>query len=106
MIIKVYSIYDSAAGVYRQPFYTSQDGEAMRVFYDLSINADHEIGRHPEDYSLFRLAKFDDSKGLFFARCKECLTTALECVAASRNIEKRPELQLVEDTVVGDKSDA
>ncbi len=101
MIVKVYSIFDTAAAVYRRPFYCPADGEAMRVFYDLSIDADHEIGKHPEDYSLFRIAKFDDNKGCFLDVDKQCLVTALECIAASRNVQS-PHLELV----AGDKTDA
>jgi len=98
MIVKVFSIYDTAAGVYRQPFYAHADGEAMRVFYDLSINAEHEIGRHPEDYSLFLVAKYDDNKGCFIDLQRDCLVTALECVAASRqtgDAHKQRDLKLV-----------
>jgi len=99
MIVKVFSIFDAAAAVYRQPFYASADGEAMRVFYDLSISADHEIGRHPEDFSLWRVAKYDDNKGTFIVDDeKECLVQAMECVAMSRQTSdshKQVDLELV-----------
>lgn len=101
MIFKVYSIYDTAAAVYRRPFCASADGEAMRVFYDMSIDAEHEVGKHPEDYSLFRIAKFDDNKGCYLDLSKDCLITALENVAASRNINPA-QLELV----AGSKGDA
>ena len=75
MRVMVYTIFDTASGA------------AMREFSDLAVNADHPIGKHPEDYSLFRIGQFDDNKIQLVAEDKECLITGLEAVAASRQIE-------------------
>lgn len=88
MRLNVYSIYDTAAGAYARPFFMQSDGQAMRAFVDIAGDKEHEIGRHPEDYSLFRLATFDDTKGVFHPEAPECLSTGLEAVAQGRKVMK------------------
>ena len=84
MRLNIYTIFDSASGAYIRPFYAQSDGQALRSFTDISQDADHEIGKHPEDYSLFRIGTYDDNKGQLHPEDKECLATAMEVVAASR----------------------
>ena len=43
-------------------------------------------GKHPEDYSLWRIGQFDDNKGELLPEGKECLATALELVAVAENV--------------------
>lgn len=81
-----YSIYDTASGLYSRPIFCQSDGEAQRVFVDLATDADHPVGKHPEDYSLFRTGQFDDVKGKFTDEDNECLITGLEAVASTRNV--------------------
>ena len=89
MKLNAYSIYDTASGVYMRPFFTSADGQAMRSFKDISTDASHEIGKHPEDYSLWRIGLFDDNKGTLTPENPECLATALEMVSESRQIDRQ-----------------
>ena len=55
MRLNVYTIFDSAAGAYMRPFFMQSDGQALRSFTDIATDKDHEIGKHPEDYSLYRI---------------------------------------------------
>ena len=87
MRMMVYTIFDTASGAAMRPFFAQGDGAAMREFSDLAVNADHPIGKHPEDYSLFRIGQFDDNKITLIQEDKECLITGMEAVAASRQIE-------------------
>ena len=50
-----YSIYDTATSAYMRPFIAPQDAQAIRLFKDIALDADHDVGKHPEDYSLFKL---------------------------------------------------
>lgn len=59
MKLNMYCIYDTATGVYLRPFFMQSDGQATRSFKDIATDADHEIGKHPEDYSLHRIGVFD-----------------------------------------------
>ena len=87
MRVMVYTIFDTASGAAMRPFFAQGDGAAMREFSDLAVNAEHPIGKHPEDYSLFRIGQFDDNAITLIQEDKECLITGLEAVAASRQIE-------------------
>jgi len=88
MRLNIYSIYDTASGLYSRPFFCQSDGEASRSFQDLATDAEHPVGKHPEDYSLFRLGVFSDLEGSFNDEKNECLSTGLETVAQSRNIRQ------------------
>jgi len=88
MKLNIYTIYDTASGAYMRPFFGQSDGQAVRSFKDISTDADHEIGKHPEDYSLWRIGAFNDQTAKIDPEDKECLATALELVAAARNVDK------------------
>lgn len=59
----IFSVYDQKAEAYLPPFVLHNEGMAGRVFADCCNNPEHNFGKHPEDYSLFRLGTFDDEKG-------------------------------------------
>ena len=60
-----FSIFDSKAGVYGRPFFFQSAGVAMRVFGDMVNDANEPVARHPEDYTLFQLATWDEDSGKF-----------------------------------------
>lgn len=88
MKMVIYSIYDTAAAAYMRPFFVQSDGQATRMFTDIALDAEHEVGKHPEDYSLHRLGQFDDNNGALMPENVECIITALEVVAKSRQVNK------------------
>jgi len=63
MIINAYAIYDRKALRYHTPFYAHQDGEAARSFADLVNDINTTVGRHPDDYVLYRVGAYDDANG-------------------------------------------
>ncbi len=81
----IYSIYDTASGLYSRPFFTLSDAEAIRSFTDICTDAEHPIGKHPEDYTLLRIGIFDDLTALLNNEANESLCTALERIAATRD---------------------
>jgi len=95
MKLNAYTIYDTASGTYMRPFFSQADGQAVRGFKDIATDADHEVGKHPEDYTLYRVGAFNDTTGKLEGEELEKLTTGLECVAAGRQInhDKMEELQ-------------
>jgi len=86
MKLNIYSIYDSASGLYSRPFFTQSDPEAIRSFSDIATDAEHPIGKHPQDYTLFRVGIFDDATGKFTNEENTSLCNALERVAATQNV--------------------
>jgi len=84
----IYSIFDTASGLYSRPFFTQSDGEAIRSFHDIATDAEHPVGRHPADYTLFRLGIFDDNTGKLIDEDNSSLCNALERVASAQNVKK------------------
>lgn len=79
MIYKVFTIYDAKAEAYLPPFYFAATGQAIRAFADMANDYDHQVGRHPTDYTLFELGYFDDTDATFEAHdAKIPLGIALE----------------------------
>ena len=101
MRLNVYTVYDVASGAYMRPFFMQSDGQALRSFGDIVGDADHEIGKHPEDYSLFRIGTFDDNKGKLGEESPECLATALEVLAKARTVDKAAVAELEKELVNG-----
>lgn len=63
MITILYSIYDSKAGIYNKPFYLLNNAVAMRTAIDLLSDPNTDVGRHPEDFTLFKIGTYDDNTG-------------------------------------------
>lgn len=71
MILKVFSVFDSKAELYRSPFYMNTVGEALRAFQDLANDSQSQVAKHPGDYQLVQIAEYDDATGKFFEVFKE-----------------------------------
>jgi len=63
MIHEIFSVYDSKAGAYTQPFYAVNRRVAIRMFSELANDPNHAFGMHPEDFTLFELGSFNDQDG-------------------------------------------
>lgn len=94
MKINIYTIFDSASGAYMRPFFAQSDGQATRSFGDIARDENHEIGKHPEDYSLYRVGIFDDNKAEITPEDKTCLATAMELIAIQK-ADQKPQLKEV-----------
>ena len=55
----VYTIRDSKAEAYMQPFTFRTDAEAIRAFGDSVEKAGTPLHDHPEDYFLYKVGEFD-----------------------------------------------
>ena len=91
--------HDPGTGAYMRPFNAQSDGQAHRLFYDLCLDEQSEIAKHPKDYSLHNIGIWDDNKGTLTGQTPECVTTGLECIAQARNPNKE---QLQEETLTSD----
>ena len=90
MILNVYAIFDAATAAYMRPFFLQSDGQAVRVFSDIAMDGGHEVGKHPEDYSLVRCGTWNDQKCEFTQEQVETLITGQEAVARARKINPGP----------------
>jgi len=98
MKTQLYGIFDTAAGVYQKPFFGQSDGEVIRSFQDISVDAEHPIGRHPEHYSLYRLGTFDDNNGKVENEENTCLCTAHAAIAATQKVNSGNQRDLAVET--------
>jgi len=90
---KIYAVWDSAAALYMQPFFTSNQGIALRAFTDACNSSDHPLGQHPEDYTLFYLGEFDDCLGNFTQeKTAQKVATGLSVLKPRMSAEEQKEL--------------
>ena len=65
MIVNMYSVRDNLTG-YGYPFVQPNDEAALRNFrFLLTRESGSEFSVKPDDYSLFRVARFDTDTGAF-----------------------------------------
>ncbi|QCQ85005.1 nonstructural protein [Blackfly microvirus SF02] len=65
MKLHAYTIYDRKGECYHPPFFTAQDGLALRTVSDLVNDPNTSLGRHPNDYVLYCCGSYDDNTGEF-----------------------------------------
>lgn len=64
-VLKAYAVLDSKVGAYMRPFFMQSKGQATRSWIDIANDPTSEIGKHPEDYTLFEIAEYDDTSACF-----------------------------------------
>lgn len=64
MILKIFTVRDNVANAYLQPFFSVNEGSAIRSLSEVVADASHPFGKHPADYSLWFIGTFDDSTGV------------------------------------------
>lgn len=62
-VTNVYAVYDLKAEVFSQPWFASTDRAAMRMFGDGCLDPETPVGRHPEDYALYRVGVWNSENG-------------------------------------------
>ncbi len=83
MKLNLYTIYDTCAAYYKNPWCANTDEQAMREFADI-FDGDNPIAKHPEHYYLLRLGTFNNDTAKIIqdhGRVKTLLT-GLEALAA------------------------
>ncbi len=94
----MYAIFDQCSGIYEKPFFSTADDLVKREFQDVAMTDDHPIAKHPEHYSLWRLANFDNTTGVVIDEKNECLWNAVEAISQLQSVEKT-ELQLLNKAI-------
>lgn len=65
MHLIAYSLYDEKAGVFSPPFFVGTEGLALRAVSDLVADNRTTVARHPNDFVLYELGRFDDQTAVF-----------------------------------------
>lgn len=65
MIQQVFTVFDSAAGLFLEPFFCRTVEEALRKFRATVNHPDAgNISKFPEDYTLFHIGQYEQETGL------------------------------------------
>lgn len=83
MLVNVYALFDVKSESYSLPYFAVSDAVAVRTAYDAYIMADCTVSRHPEDYTLFRLGLFDDTRGVISGSERVFVVDMLSLVSKS-----------------------
>jgi len=67
MILKIFSIYDSKAEAFIQPFFSQATGAAIRSFESAANEESSDFHKYGADYTLFELGSFNQSTGEMIA---------------------------------------
>jgi len=65
MILQAYTVFDNKALTYQPPWYSHNDGVAMRQLQEAAGDPNTSLSRHPKDFALFHIGSFDDQTGAF-----------------------------------------
>ena len=84
----LFTVYDTKAEIFLPPFFVPTVGIATRAFSDAINNEDHQFGKHPHDYTLFRLGYFDDSNAEMVNNDKISLGNGVEFVHQTPSNER------------------
>jgi len=61
--MKIYTVRDSKAEAYLQPFFAINDNIAMRMMLDTANDQTTLFYKHPEDFQIFVIGKFNEKTG-------------------------------------------
>lgn len=70
MVTSIFAVLDTKLGSFAQPFFAANSAFAQRMFLDAASDPSSMIGRHREDFFLYRLGTFDDESGYVEALTK------------------------------------
>lgn len=63
-MLHIFSVFDSAAGAFLDPFHAQTTEVAMRMMREICNRPDHQFSKYPEDYTLFEIGSFDPQTGV------------------------------------------
>jgi hypothetical protein len=78
MEITVFTVYDSKAKIYLDPFTARNRGVAVRSFTEAANSQGHDFCKWPEDYVLYEIGTFNVDEGVLTGDRMESLGTALQ----------------------------
>jgi len=87
MKLQIYSVYDSKAEAYMNPFFLQNDAMAVRGFND-AANGESPIAKHPGDYTLFHIGEYSETKGELIPMTPRSLGNALEFQTSFETLDR------------------
>lgn len=76
----LFAVFDVKANAYLQPFFQQNNMVALRAFEAAVNESDHQFQKWPEDYSLWRIGRFDQVDGVLASEVPQCLCKAFDLI--------------------------
>ena len=64
---EIYAMFDSAVQSYMQPIFADAKGQVLRSLMDIVQDDNHEMSKHREDYTCFKIGEYDQQSGMIEA---------------------------------------
>lgn len=77
----VFSIFDTKAKLYGQPFFSKNKETAIREF-QVAVHGDGMMGKYPEDFTLYSVGRFKFETGEIIPQAPESITQGIHLVDA------------------------
>lgn len=87
MIKYLFTIWDSAAGAYLDPFVAPSVEFAIRSFRQAVNKPEHQFNMFPEDYTLFLCGEFDAETGRVKEQAPQSLGVAITFIDKPMRID-------------------
>lgn len=88
--MQIYSIHDSKADAFLQPFFAANEKVALRYVETAVNTTDHEFRRHTEDYSLYHVGEFHEETGEIGSFTPRCVTLLIHLLDKETFVEGQP----------------
>lgn len=95
--MKIFTIYDSKAKAYLQPFFSKTEGTAIREAKMIANQEGHQFNSYAEDYSLFYIGEYDELSGKISSENPVHIVNILHLVDSDDSIHIKPSLEVVEN---------
>ena len=94
----LYAIFDRASGIYDGPLRGQADGVVVRQFCDMCVGGEHEVAKHPEDFTLFKIGVWNDGTAEIESVSPEKLINGAEAIAQSKKVNGA-ELKAIDEEI-------
>lgn len=72
------TVFDTKAEIFNVPINFDSKDDAKRAFFDACSDSNTLLGRHPEDFKLYLVGKFDVLSGALVVVDRTCITDGTE----------------------------
>lgn len=86
--MRVYSIFDRKQREYGSLVLAKNDEVARRACVDAIHGSGSQLEKHPEDFDLYHVGQFDESKGCLEVETPTLVVTLLELLEAAVNAQR------------------
>lgn len=77
-IVKIFTVLDTKAGAYCQPFFSRTNETALRDFGVAASQEGHVFNKHASDYILHEIGSWDEETGMIHGYPPVALATAAQ----------------------------